>query len=63
VPELDAPAVPPRYGGRVIAAFRRGKLTEARALELLWGTVGRSDLPPRNEVPLEALRREFEPGL
>jgi len=30
-------------------------------LELLWGTVDRSELPAQEEVPLEAWRREFEP--
>ncbi len=60
-PELDPPCVPPLYGRRVLAAYRRGKLTEARVLELLWGTVDRSELPAQDEVPLDAWRREFEP--
>ena len=61
IAELDPPRVPPLYGRKVLAAYRRGKLTEARVLELLWGTVDRSELPAREEVPLEAWRREFEP--
>ncbi len=61
VPELDAPSVPPQYGRKVLAAYRRGKLTEARAVELLWGTVDRTELPDQHDVPLEALRRDFEP--
>ena len=61
IAELDPPCVPPLYGRRVLAAYRRGKLTEARALELLWGTVDYSELPEQDEVPLEAWRREFEP--
>lgn len=61
IPELDPPRVPPLYSGKVVAAYRRGKLTEARVLELLWGTVDRSELPAQEEVPLEAWRREFEP--
>ena len=61
IPELDPPRVPPRYGRKVLAAYRRGKLTEARVLELLWGTVDHSELPAQEEVPLEAWRREFEP--
>ena len=60
VAELDPPCVPPLYGKRVLAAYRRGKLTEARVLEFLWGTVDRSELPAQEEVPLEAWRREFE---
>jgi len=61
VAELDPPSVPSLYGRRVLAAYRRGKLTEARAVELLWGTVDRWELPAQDEVPLEAWRREFEP--
>ncbi len=61
VAELDPPCVPPLHGRRVLAAYRRGKLTEARVLELLWGTVDHSELPEQDEVPLEAWRREFEP--
>jgi Zn-dependent peptidase ImmA (M78 family) len=61
VAELDPPRVPPLYGSKVLAAYRRGKLTQARVLELLWQTVDRSDLPAQDEVPLEAWRREFEP--
>lgn len=61
IPELDPPRVPPLYSRKVLAAYRRGKLTEARVLELLWGTVDRSELPAQEEVPLEAWRREFEP--
>lgn len=61
IPELDPPSVPPLYGRKMLAAYRRGKLTRARVLELLWGTVDRSELPTQDEVPLEAWRREFEP--
>ena len=61
VAELDPPCVPPLYGRKVLAAYRRGKLTEARVLELLWWTVDHSELPAQEEVPLEAWRREFEP--
>lgn len=61
VAELDPPSVPPMYGRRVLAAYRRGKLTGARVLELLWRTVDHSELPAQEEVPLEAWRREFEP--
>ncbi len=60
VPELDPPAVPPQYGKKVLAAYRRGKLTKARTSELLWGTVDRSELPSQDEIPFAAFRREFE---
>lgn len=61
VSELEPPAVPPDYGRRVVSAFRGGRLTAARAVELLWGTVREEELPERQEVPLQGLRREFEP--
>lgn len=57
--ELGPPSVPPRYGKRVLAAYRQGKFTAARTTELLWGTVERSELPRQGAIPLETLRREF----
>ncbi|MCQ3809600.1 MAG: ImmA/IrrE family metallo-endopeptidase [Acidimicrobiia bacterium] len=60
VSELDPPSVPPQYGRKVLSAYRRGKLTAARATELLWGTVDRIGLPPQDDIPLEAYRRAFE---
>ena len=60
IPELDPPSVPPQYHKKVLAAYRRGKLTAARATELLWGTVDRKALPPQDDIPLEAYRRAFE---
>jgi transcriptional regulator with XRE-family HTH domain len=61
VSELDAPSVPPEYGRRILAAYRGGRLTQARAVELLWGTVRENELPERQVIPLEGLRREFDP--
>jgi Zn-dependent peptidase ImmA (M78 family)/transcriptional regulator with XRE-family HTH domain len=58
--ELHAPAVPPEYGKRVLGAYRAGKLTAARTVELLWGTVTIEDLPEQRAVPLESLRPEFD---
>jgi Zn-dependent peptidase ImmA (M78 family)/transcriptional regulator with XRE-family HTH domain len=58
--ELDAPAVPPEYGKRVLGAYQAGKLTAARATELLWGTVSIEDLPEQRAIPLESLRPEFD---
>lgn len=60
VEELVAPAVPPRYGQRIVAAYRSGKLTADRTLELLHGTASREELPERSPIPVEALRREFD---
>lgn len=59
VSELDAPAVPPEYGRRVLAAYRGCRLTAERTTELLWGTVRTEELPERHIVPLKGLRREF----
>jgi Zn-dependent peptidase ImmA (M78 family)/transcriptional regulator with XRE-family HTH domain len=58
--ELDAPAVPPEYGKRVLSAYRAGKLSAARTAELLWGTVTIEDLPEQRALPLDSLRREFD---
>lgn len=60
VAELDPPAVPPEYGRRILAAYRGGRLTASRATELLWGTVSVEELPERNAIPLDGLRREFD---
>lgn len=61
VAELEPPSVPPDYGRRVVAAYRSGRLTAARTVELLWGTVSEDELPEVNEIPLDGLRREFDP--
>lgn len=60
VAELEPPAVPPEYGRRVLSAYRGGRMTGARTVELLWGTIREEELPERQEVPLQGLRREFE---
>ncbi len=59
--ELDANEVPPGYGRRVVSAYRTGKLTSERTLELLHNSLSSADLPDVEGVPLEALRRDFEP--
>jgi Zn-dependent peptidase ImmA (M78 family)/DNA-binding XRE family transcriptional regulator len=61
VPELESPSVPPEYGRRVVRAYRSGKLTASRTVELLWDTVTETDLPALEAIPLEGVRREFEP--
>ncbi len=60
VPELEPPAIPPQYARAVITAYRSNRLTQARTAELLQGTVAESELPPREEVTLAQLHREFE---
>jgi Zn-dependent peptidase ImmA (M78 family)/transcriptional regulator with XRE-family HTH domain len=61
VAEMDPPSIPSDYGRRVLGAYRRGKLTSARTVELLWGTVPEAELPEQAEIPIEALRRDFTP--
>ncbi len=58
-PELEAPAVPPKYGRRVLSAYRRRKLTAERAAELLWETLTVAELPDQVELSAEVYRREF----
>lgn len=58
--ELDPPAIPPEYGKRILSAYRAGRLSAARTVELLWGTVAIEDLPEQRAIPLDALRREFD---
>lgn len=58
-PELEAPAVPPGYGRRVLSAYRRRKLTAERAAELLWDTLPAAELPDQVELSAETYRREF----
>jgi Zn-dependent peptidase ImmA (M78 family)/transcriptional regulator with XRE-family HTH domain len=61
VSELDPPSVPPEYGRRVLSAYRAGRLTPQRAVELLRTTVHDEELPARYAIPLDGLRREFDP--
>jgi Zn-dependent peptidase ImmA (M78 family)/DNA-binding XRE family transcriptional regulator len=58
--ELEPPSVPARYGARVVAAYRTGRLTAARAVELLWNTIRENELPDVEDIPVEGLRREFD---
>jgi Zn-dependent peptidase ImmA (M78 family) len=58
--ELVPPSVPPEYARVVVNAYRARRLTPARAVELLHGTVTESDLPEPEEMSLEQLRNEFE---
>lgn len=60
VSELDGPCVPPDYGRRVLAAYRAGRLTAARTVELLLGKVREEELPARKPIPLQGLRKEFD---
>jgi len=60
VPELEPPAIPPEYARAVVSTYRAKRLTLARTVELLQGTVTEADLPATEETSLDELRREFE---
>ncbi|MHB1711805.1 MAG: hypothetical protein ACYCV7_10440, partial [Acidimicrobiales bacterium] len=60
IPELDPPAVPPAYAREVLGAYRSRRLTAARTVELLHGSVDESDLPAPDEPSLDDLRGAFE---
>ena len=60
VSELDAPSTPPEYGRNVLSAFRGGRLSASRTVELLWGEVAEEDLPAQHVIPLDGLRKEFD---
>jgi Zn-dependent peptidase ImmA (M78 family)/DNA-binding XRE family transcriptional regulator len=59
-PELEPPSVPPGYARAVIAAYRAKRLTPARTIELLHGTVMESELPETETTSLDDLRHDFE---
>lgn len=52
-PDLEAVRVPPHYADAVMAAWRNGALTAARAVELLHGQITESDLPASTEADVE----------
>jgi transcriptional regulator with XRE-family HTH domain len=52
-PDLEAVRVPPHYADAVMAAWRNGALTAARAVELLHGQISESDLPAGTEADVE----------
>ena len=59
-PEHQAPVLPGAFTRDVLRAFRSRKLSKARALEMLRGTVDVVDLPELRPVPLDALRSEVD---
>jgi Zn-dependent peptidase ImmA (M78 family)/transcriptional regulator with XRE-family HTH domain len=58
--DLRPPSVPPRYAAAAVKAFRSQKISEERAVELLFGTLRREDLPTLDAIPLDALRSELK---
>ncbi|HEV8648554.1 MAG TPA: XRE family transcriptional regulator [Actinomycetes bacterium] len=61
VEELHPPSASPRYAQAVLRAYRGGKLGANRTVDLLWGSVAKEELPQLDALPVEALRREFDP--
>jgi Zn-dependent peptidase ImmA (M78 family)/DNA-binding XRE family transcriptional regulator len=58
--DLRPPSVPPQYAAAAVKAFRTQKISGERAVELLFETLRREDLPSLDTVPLEALRSELK---
>lgn len=58
--ELVPPVISPRFAQAVVRGFKRHKLSAARALELLRGTIAAADLPPEDKVPRESMRAQFD---
>lgn len=58
--ELEPIAIPPVIGSAALRAYRLQRIGAGRAVELLWGTLDREDLPPVDEVSVHALRSDFE---
>ena len=58
--DLAPPAVPPKYAQAVVRAFKRHKLSRGRTLELLRGAAVDQDLPREDQVPVEAMRAQFD---
>jgi Zn-dependent peptidase ImmA (M78 family)/transcriptional regulator with XRE-family HTH domain len=58
--DLAPAAVPPRFAQAVVRAYKRHKVSAARALELLHGTLRAAELPAEDKVPLESMRSQFD---
>jgi Zn-dependent peptidase ImmA (M78 family)/DNA-binding XRE family transcriptional regulator len=58
--DLVPPAVPPIFAAAALKAFRRHKLSAARALEILRGSLSAEDLPPEDAVPLDSMLPEMD---
>lgn len=58
--ELEPVRLPVAYAQATVRAYRRGLISADRAVELMRGTINDEDLPSTDEIPIEALAREFE---
>ncbi|MDP8927150.1 MAG: XRE family transcriptional regulator [Actinomycetota bacterium] len=58
--ELEPMAIPPAIGTAALRAYRLQRIGAGRAVELLWNTLDREDLPPVSDISIHALRSDFE---
>lgn len=58
--DLQPPSVPPSYTRAVLAAYRRHHLSPERTVEMLFGALDESQLPERDELPLDEYARDLE---
>lgn len=52
--DISAPRLSPRLAAAVVAAYRRGGISQTRALELLRGTIAADEFPEPATLPLAA---------
>ena len=57
--ELDSPYISPGFAAACVNGYVSGRLTSARAIELLRGTLEGGDLPREAAPSLDDLRRSF----
>ncbi|HEX2049867.1 MAG TPA: XRE family transcriptional regulator [Actinomycetota bacterium] len=58
--DVPTPLLSPAFVSGVLKGYRQFKLARERALEILRGTLAVDDLPQLPQLPLEALRSEFD---
>ncbi len=61
--ELVPPFLSPSFCAAILRAYRRGKISADRAMEMLRGALTEEDLPDPDEAPLAAYDQELEPWL
>lgn len=59
IEELQPVAIPPGFARAVLGAYRRYKIGQDRAIELLRGTIAEAELPEPDDLPMDALRSDF----
>ncbi len=58
--ELVPPSLSPMFTRAVVSAYRTNRISGARAIEMLRGTLELSELPGSDDVPLQAYSSELE---